>query len=211
MQNQLDWKTAEDGGLPMTLDEKGLGLKGSTAFFFYFSSIVSLLSMIWVIVISIGVFIQSKDDASLPSYYPTVAIGCIALSAFMINTFIKFFNDKRSYRRHVEINGGTITYLESTNSKKTEWTEKLRKYSSVDLMHYRYKGVDSWYIALNHNDKERRVVLFTPEYKDKDVSEDDKHQILDKYGKIFELPTNLYDLETSYKLLSGKKDENEKQ
>ena len=23
MQNQLDWKTAEDGGLPMTLDEKG--------------------------------------------------------------------------------------------------------------------------------------------------------------------------------------------
>lgn len=200
MKNEIAWKTGENGELPMILDEKGLGLKGSAKFFFYFCSIISLLSMIWVILISVGVYAQTKEDPTLPSYYPMVSIGCICLSMMCINTLIKFFNDRRKHEKHVEIVGGTITFKEVEAKGTTEWSEKIRKYTDVQLRHYNYRGVSSWYVFLCHDDKSRRVVLFAPEYKNRNASEEDKRNILDFYGKLLGLSTSYYDLEASYKL-----------
>lgn len=200
MKNEIAWQTAENGGLPMILDEKGLGLKGSAKFFFYFCSIISLLSMLWVIAISIGVFAATKEDATLPTYYPMVSVGCIALSMMCINTLIKFYRDKIKYEKHVEIDKGTIKYHEFINeSKCTDWTEKIRKYEAVELRHYNYRGVSSWYIFLSHKEKDHRVVLFAPEYNFRTATEETKRETLDFYSKLFELPALYLDLEESYK------------
>lgn len=199
MKNEIEWKTAENGELPWTLDEKGLGLKGSAKFFFYVCSIISLLSMIWVIVISVGVFAATKEDPTLPTYYPMVSVGCIALSMMCINTLVKFYISKIKYEKHVEIAGGSIKYKENDTNKQTEWSEKLRKYQSVELRHYNYRGVSSWYILLNHQDKSRRLPIFAPEYNSRVVTEEAKREKLSYYGNLFKLPEVYLDLEASYK------------
>ena len=199
MENELEWKTAEKGEFPWTLDEKGLGLKGSSKFFFYFCSIISFISMIWVIVVSIGAYAATRNDPTLPSYYPMVSIGCIAFSMVCINTLIKFFTSKIKYEKHVEITGGTITYKEFDNNKTTEWTEKTRKYQAVELRHYTYRGVSSWYILLAHKESNRRLPIFAPKYEERNATEEAKCELLRSYSKIFNLPEVYLDLESSYK------------
>ena len=199
MKNVINWETGENGSLPMVLEEKGLGLKGSYKFLFYFCASISLLSMIWVIVISVGVYASVNKDPTLPEYYRMVAIGCIALSGFCINSLLKFYKDKKNYYKHIEIYNGKIKFKEVTTSKKSEWEERIRKYSSVDLRHYNYRGESSWYVLLQHHEKEKKVVLFAPEYKYQNATEETKREVLSFYGKLFNLPTNYLDLEASYK------------
>ncbi len=199
MKNEINWETGENGSLPMTLDEKGLGLKGSAKFFFYFCSLVSLLSMVWVIVISIGAFAAANQDATTPEYYKIIAIFSIALSMMCINTLIKFYNDKKNYSKHVEIASGKIKFKEITTNKTTEWEEKIRRYTAVELRHYNYQGVTSWYIYLQHPQKEKKLAIFAPEYNFRNATEETKREALDFYGKLFNLPTNYFSLEESYK------------
>ena len=199
MKNELKWETGENGSLPMILDEKGLGLKGFSKFFFYFCAGISLISMFWVIIISIGAYASSNQDPSVPEYYRIVSLGSIGLSLFCISTLVKFYKEKTHYHKHVEISEGKIQYKEITINKTNEWEERIRKYTSVDLHHYTYRGVNSWYVFLQHPNKERRVAIFAPEYQYQNADEKTKREVLDFYGKLFDLPTNYLDLEASYK------------
>ena len=189
MKNELKWETGENGSLPMILDEKGLGLKGFSKYMFYLCISVSLLSMVWVILVSIGAYAASNQDPTTPEYYRILSIVCIMISMMCINTLLKFLKEKRNYSKHVEIADGKIT----------EWEEKIRKYTSVELRHYQYRGVKSWYVFLQHPDKDKKLALFAPEYKYQNASEDTKKEVLQFYGKLFDLPTNYLDLEASYK------------
>ena len=199
MKNELNWKTGENGSLPMILDEKGLNLKGFSKFMFFLCAGISLLSMVWVIVISVGAFASANQDPTTPEYYKMIAIASIAISMMCINTLIKFYNDKKNYSKHVEIADGKIKFKEVTTNKTVEWEEKIRKYTAVELRHYTYRGVTSWYVFLQHHDKDRKVALFAPEYDYANATEDTKKEVLSFYGKLFDLPTNYLDLEASYK------------
>ncbi len=201
MKNELNWETGENGSLPMVLTEKGLGLKGFSKFFFYFCAIISLMSMVWVILVSIGAFASANQDPTVPDSYKIMAMASIALSLFCISTLVRFYKDKSNYYKHVEISDGRIVYKEVTTQKTTEWEEKLRKYSSVDLHHYRYRGVNSWYVFLKNPNKERNIAIFAPEYNYNYADEKTKRDVLEFYGKLFDLPTNYYDLEASYKAM----------
>ena len=86
----------------------------------------------------------------------------------------------------------------STFPETTEWEEKIRKYTSVDLHHYNYRGVKSWYVFLKNPNKERNIAIFAPEYSYNNADEKTKREVLEFYGKLFDLPTNYYDLEASY-------------
>lgn len=199
MKNELNWETGENGSFPLILEEKGLGLRGFSKFFFYLCSIVSLLSMFWVIVISVGAFAASNQDPTLPESYRFVSLASIALSLFCINTLYRFYKDKINYYKHIEIADGKIKYKEGNSQKTIEWEEKIRKYTSVDLHHYNYRNISSWYIFLQHPNKERKIALFAPGYDNQNASEEDKRKILEGYGKLFDLPTNYLTLEESYK------------
>lgn len=199
MKNELNWETGENGSLPMTLDEKGLNLKGFSKFMFYFCAGISMLSMFWVIIVSIGAFASANQDPTTPEYYKIIAIASIAISMMCINTLIKFYNDKKHYCKHVEIADGKIKFKEVTTNKTTEWEEKIRKYSSVELRHYNYRGVQSWYVFLQHHEKEKKLALFAPEYDYHNATEETKKEVLAFYGKLFNLPTNYLTLEESYK------------
>ena len=195
MKNELKWETGENGSFPMVLEEKGLGLEGFSKFFFYFCGTVSLLSMIWVIVVSIGAFALSNQDPTTPESYRYLSLGCIALSLFCIKTLITFYTDKKNHYKYVEINQGKIKFKETSKSITSEWEEKIRKYTSVNLRHFTYRGVIGWYIVLNNPNKERNIVLFVPEYQYQKASEEDKKTVLEEYGKLFNLPTNYLSLE----------------
>lgn len=199
MKNELNWETGENGSLPMILDEKGLNLKGFSKFMFYFCASVSLLSMVWVIIISIGAFASANQDPTTPEYYKIISIATIAISMMCINTLIKFYKDKKHYSKHVEIADGKIKFKEVTTDKTIEWEEKIRKYTSVELRHYNYRGVQSWYVFLQHHEKEKKLALFAPEYDYHNATEETKREVLNFYGKLFSLPTNYLDLEASYK------------
>jgi hypothetical protein len=199
MKNELNWETGENGSLPMILDEKGLGLKGFSKFMFYICISLSLLSMVWVIIISIGAYAAANKDPTVPEYYKIVSIACIMISMMCINTLHKFLKDKRNYSKHVEISDGKIKFKEVSQNKTTEWEERIRKYTAVELRHYQYRGVNSWYVFLQHPDKDKKLALFAPEYKYQNASEDTKKEVLQFYGKLFDLPTNYLDLEASYK------------
>ena len=199
MKNELNWETGENGSLPMTLDEKGLNLKGFSKFMFYFCAGISLLSMFWVIIVSVGAFASANQDPTTPEYYKIIAIGSIAISMMCINTLIKFYNDKKNYYKHVEIADGKIKFKEINKNKTVEWEEKIRKYTAVELRHYTYRGVTSWYVFLQHHDKDKKLALFAPEYNYNNANEDTKKEVLDFYGKLFDLPTHYLNLEESYK------------
>ena len=79
MKNELNWKTGENGSLPMILDEKGLNLKGFSKFMFYLCAGISMLSMFWVIIVSIGAFASANQDPTTPEYYKIIAIASIAI------------------------------------------------------------------------------------------------------------------------------------
>ncbi len=199
MQNELNWVLSENNTLPMVLEEKGLGLKGFQKLFFYFCTFISFLSMLWVIVISFGVFLATNKDPTLPDYYKFVAVGCIVLSGFCINTLIKFYRDKKNYYKYIKIADGKVKFKEVTMNKTIQWEERIKKYTSVELRHFNYRRISSWYILLQHQDKEKRFAIFSPEYKYQNADETSKHEVLDFYGKLFGLPTKYLDLEASYK------------
>lgn len=198
MKNELQWKTDENGSLPMILEEKGLGLKGISKFLFYFCATVSLLSMFWVIIVGVGAFAAASKDPTVPEYYKFVSVVSIVLSMMCINTLVRFYKDKKNYYKYVEIANGKVKYLEVTSNKKVEWDEKIKKYSAIELRHYKYRGVTSWYVLLQHHEKSRKVVLFAPEYKYNNANEETKKKVLDFYGKLLNLPTKYLDLEASY-------------
>lgn len=206
MKNGLNWETGENGSFPLILEEKGLGLKGIAKFFFYFCSVISFLSMIWVIVISIGAFAAANRDPTVPDSYKFIALASIGLSLFCINTLYRFYKDRINYYKRIEIADGKIKFKEINSQKTTEWEEKIRKYTSVDLHHYNYRRVSSWYIFLQHPNKERKIALFAPDYDNQSASEEDKRKILESYGKLFDLPANYLTLEESYKATNQTKD-----
>lgn len=195
IKNILEWNTAEDGGFPFELHEKGLNLKGLQKYFFYFSSIVSVCSMLWGMLISINILhVHLTNPGKLPSYFSTMAVICICVCMFCLISFHNLYKSKKMYRKDIIINDGNVDYKEVNDKGTTEWKIKIKKFSSVSLLHYKYKRVKSWYIALVHQDKDKIIPLFIPE-DNKEVSEADKRELLAKYGTIFGLTTNYVELE----------------
>ncbi len=190
MKNEINWQCGENGGLPMKLAEKGLDFKGRTAFFFWFSGLVAVLSMVWVIILSVKLLQFSRTDPTLPSYYVTVAFLCIAVSAASLYSFYRLFKTRRAFSKNIEIADGTVTYCETTDKGKREWQEKLRKFEGIALRHYDYRGVDSWYIALIHKDRERCFPVFAPDYDSRLAPETEKRELLARYGSMFGLVTS---------------------
>ncbi|MDD3146579.1 MAG: hypothetical protein PHD82_04705 [Candidatus Riflebacteria bacterium] len=199
MKNEMNWQCAENGGFPMRLAEKGLDFKGRTAFFFYFSGLVAVLSMIWVIILSVKLLQFSRVDPNLPSYYTTVAMLCIGISAASLYSFYKLFATRSAYRKNIEIADGTVSFSEVTSKGTREWKEKLRKFEGLTLRHYDFRGVSSWYIALMHADKERCFPVFTPDYDSRLAPETEKRELLARYGSMFNLITTYEKPEESKK------------
>ncbi len=189
MKNELNWQCAENGGLPMRLAERGLDFKGRTAFFFYFSGLVAVLSMVWVIVLSIKLLQFIRTDPNLPSYYMTVALVCIGISIASLYSFYRLFRSRRAYRKDIEIADGTVSFCEINEQGRREWKEKLRKFDGLALRHYDYRGVESWYIALIHSDKDRSFPIFAPDYDSRLAAETEKRELLARYGSMFGLIT----------------------
>ncbi len=189
MKNELAWKTSENQDFPMKLVERGLDFSGKTALIFYFSGVVAVLSMLWVMALSVKLIYMAQQDPNIPEYYKTVAIVCIAISAASLYSFYKIYMDRRAYSKEIEIADGTVTFCEKTRKGKTEWQEKVRKYQGVFLRHYNYRGVDSWYIALVHTDSSRSFPVFAPDYDSRLAGEDEKRKILAQYGSKFGLMT----------------------
>ncbi len=207
MKNELKWETGENGSFPMKLEEKGLGLEGFTKIFFYLCATISLLSMFWVIAVSIGAFVVANQDPTTPEFQKYVSIIFIALSMFCIKTLFTFYIDKKNHYKFVEISSGRIKFKEISKNVTTEWEEKIRKYTSINLRHFNYRGTIYWYIVLDNPNKEKNIALFVPEYQYQNASEEDKKAVLEQYGKLFELPTNYLSLEACQNLKKEKKDE----
>lgn len=203
MQNELNWECAEDGGFPMKLVEKGLDFKGRTAFFFYFSVTIAVVSMVWVIMLSIRIMQLSRTDPSVPHYYVTIAMICIAISLVSLHHFYKVFADRRAYFKQIEIKDGNVSFVEITREGRREWQEKLRKFEGVNLRHYKYRGRDSWYIAIVHSDNSRSFPIFSPGEADLGASDEAKRQLLARYGSYF----SQFKLDTLYEKLSEDKEE----
>lgn len=189
MKNELAWTTPENQDFPMKLVERGLQFSRRTALIFYFSSLLAVLSMLWVMALSIKLIYIAQQDSNIPEYYKTVALICIAISAVSLYSFYKVYMDRRAYRKEIEIANGTITYREITRKTKTEWQEKIRKYQGVVLRHYTYRGVDSWYIALVHSDSTKSFPVFVPDYDSRLADENEKRKLLAQYGSKFGLMT----------------------
>ncbi len=189
MKNEIPWQLTEDKTLPMTLSEKGLDFKGKTAFFFYFSGILATLSMSWVAMLSIKLLYMAHKDASVPRTYVTIGIMCFGISAVALYSFYKLYHNRKAYSKEITIKDGSVVFLEKTIDGKTEWTEKIKKFDGIVLKHYVYRGVQSWYIVLDHNDKTKNIVLFAPGFEDKAISEDEKRKKLAQYGTLFNLLT----------------------
>jgi hypothetical protein len=177
MKNELAWKTSENQDFPMKLVERGLDFSGKTALIFYFSGVVAVLSMLWVMALSVKLIYMAQQDPNIPEYYKTVAIVCIAISAASLYSFYKIYMDRRAYSKEIEIADGTVTFCERTRKGKTEWQEN------------NYRGVDSWYIALVHTDSSRSFPVFAPDYDSRLAGEDEKRKILAQYGSKFGLMT----------------------
>lgn len=203
MQNELNWECAQDTGLPTKLVEKGLDFKGKTAFFFYFSVTIAVVSMVWVIMLSVRIMQLSRTDPSVPQYYVTIALICIAISLVSLHHFYKVFADRRAYFKQIEIKDGNVSFLEVTRAGRQEWQEKLRKFEAICLRHYSYRGRDSWYIAIVHSDKTKSFPIFSPGEEDREAGEEAKRQLLARFGSQF----SQFGLVTSYE----KKSENEEQ
>lgn len=189
MKNELAWVTPENQDFPMKLVERGLAFSGRTALIFYFSGVVAVLSMFWVMALSVKLIYMAQQDPNIPEYYKTVAIVCIAISAASLYSFYKIYMDRRRYCKEIEIADGVVSFSETTRTGKTEWKEKVRKYEGVFLRHYAYRGVDSWYIALVHADTSRSFPVFAPDYDSRLASEEEKRRILAQYGSKFGLLT----------------------
>lgn len=190
MKNELNWQVNEDGLFPMRLSEKGLDFKGKTAFFFYFSGLVAVLSMVWVIILSLKLLQLSRVDPSVPSYYVTVALICIGVSVVSLYSFYKLYANRRAYRREIEISDGLVSFFETSKAGNKDWKEKLRKFEGIALRHYSYRGVDSWYIALVHSDTTRSFPIFAPDYEARLAPEAEKRELLARYGSQFGLMTS---------------------
>jgi hypothetical protein len=203
MQNEINWESANEGGFPMKLVEKGLDLKGRNALFFYFSVTIAVVSMVWVIMLSIRIMMLSRTDPSVPGYYVTIAMVCIAVSLVSLHHFYRVFTDRKAYFKQIEISDGLVNFLEVTREGRREWQEKLRKFESISLRHYAYRGRDSWYIAIVHSDKTKSFPIFSPVEADREAPEDAKRQLLARMGSQF----SQFGLVTSYE----KKSENEEQ
>jgi hypothetical protein len=206
MKNELKWENGENDGFPMKLVEKGLDFSGKTAFFFYFSGLVAILSMIWVMVLSIKLIHMTSLDPNIPEYYKMLAFVCLAIGAASLYSFYKIYMDRRAYRKEIEINNGIVKYHEVTRKQETSWQEKLKKYQGVNLKHYSYRGVDSWYVALIHSDSSKSFPVFAPDYDSRMAKEDEKRKLLAQYGSKLNLLTTYERPEktTSRKTLNGK-------
>jgi hypothetical protein len=189
MKNEIEWIADETDTLSMHLQEKGLNFKGMTAFMFYFSGIISMASMGWVIVLSVKMLQLSRTTANLPRYYVPIAMLCIMLSLFFIKAFYTMYNNRRKYLKEISIKGGTVHFKETTHEKVVEWSEKIKKFEEVGLRHYTYKGVESWFIALVHKDKSKSTPLFAPDYQGRKATEEEKRAMLAKYGTMFGIIT----------------------
>jgi hypothetical protein len=189
MINELNWTTEPEKDFPMRLSERGLDFSGRTKFFFYFSGIVAILSMIWVMALSVKLLRMTQQDPNIPQYYQMLAVVCLVIGAASLISFYKLYMNRRAYHKVVEINNNTVTYLEKTRNGQTEWQEKLKKYQGIFLKHYSYRGVDSWYIALVHDDASKSFPLFAPDYDSRLADEEEKRKILARYGSKFNLLT----------------------
>ena len=189
MKNELAWQCPEDKDFPMKLVEQGLAFGGRTALIFYFSGAVAVLSMLWVMALSVKLVFMVKQDPNIPQYYQTVAMVCIAISVASLYSFYRIYMDRKAYCKEIEIDDGLVSYCETTRKGKTEWQEKIRKYEGVHLRHYSYRGVDSWYVALVHSDSSRSFPVFAPDYDSRLASEEEKRKILAQYGSKFGLMT----------------------
>ena len=189
MKNEVAWQTPQENDFPMKLVEKGLDLSGKTAFFFYFAGFAATMSMGWVSVLSVRLIYMTRQDASIPQYYFSIALACLAISVVGLYSFYKLYMDRRAYRKEIEIDGKTVHFKEITRSNTISWQEKLKKYSSVTLRHYSYRGVDSWYIVLDHKEKQKNIVMLAPDYDSRLMEESEKRKILAQYGTKFGLLT----------------------
>ncbi|MBU1109483.1 MAG: hypothetical protein KKB51_22570 [Candidatus Riflebacteria bacterium] len=203
MQNELNWKHAEDGGFPMKLVEKGLDFKGKTALFFYASVTIAVVSMVWVIMLSVRIMQLSRTDPSIPSYYVTIAIVCIAVSMISLHHFYKVFADRKAYFKQIDILDGNVSFVEITREGRKEWQEKLRKFDGISLRHYTHRGRESWYIAIVHSDNTKSFPVFSPGEADCGASEETKRQLLARYGSQF----SQFKLATIYEKTAEKKEE----
>jgi len=204
MQNEINWESANETGFPMKLVEKGLDLKGRNAFFFYFSVTIAVVSMVWVIMLSIRIMMLSRTDPSIPGYYVTIAMVCIGISLVSLHHFYRVFADRKTYFKQIEIDdGGLVKFIEVTREGRREWQEKLRKFEAISLRHYTYRNRDSWYIAVVHSDKTRSFPIFSPTEADREAPEEAKRELLARMGSQF----SQFGLVTSYE----KKSENEEQ
>ena len=103
--NMVEWKTAENGSFPFELHEKGLNLKGLQKYFFYFSFIVSVFSMLWGMLISVNILhVHLTHPGKIPNSYVTIAIICICVCMFCLSTFYNLYKSKKIYRKDIIIN-----------------------------------------------------------------------------------------------------------
>lgn len=195
MKNELNWQAAEDGAFPHQLVEKGLDFRGRSAFFFYFSGLIAVLSMAWVMMLSLKLLHLTRTDPNVPPYYVSIALVCIGISAVSLYSFYKIYADRKAYYKEITIKDGLVTFCEITRKGKVEWSEKLKKYEGISLKHYQYRGVESWYVAIVHSDSNKSFPIFAPTYEARLAPEEEKRTLLARYGGRYGLITQFEKLE----------------
>lgn len=203
MQNELTWEHPEESDFPRKLIERGLDLKGKARFFFYASVTIAVISMVWVITLSIRIMQLSRTDPTVPSYYVTIAMVCIAISLVSLHHFYKVFADRRAYFKEIEIKDGLVSFLEITRAGRREWQEKLRKFEAISLRHYTFRKRDLWYIAIIHSDNSKSFPIFSPREADCGAPEEAKRQLLARMGSMY----SPFGLVTSYEKKAAKEEQ----
>lgn len=188
MENEVAWKQS-DNDFPMVLDEKGLNFSGRTAFFFYLSGIAATLSMIWVSTLSAKLLYIAYKTRSVSQNYIIISIMCLAVSIVSLYSFVKIYRARKMYRRQIEITETEVLFKETSHKGVKGWIEKRKKYEGITLKHYTYRKVESWYIVLEHSDDKKNIVLFAPSYDFRNASEEEKRELLARYGTKFNLLT----------------------
>lgn len=190
MKNELNWQHSESGGFPMKLVEKGLNIKGKAVVLFYLSAFMAIASMVWVIMLSLRILQVSYGGSTVPEYYTTIAVVCIAVCLITIHHFYKVLRDRRAYYKEITIADGLVNFTEITHNGKTEWKEKLKKFSGIGLKHYKHRNQSSWYIAIIHDENGKSIPVFSPDAENQNATEEVKREQLARMGSAFGLLTH---------------------
>lgn len=192
MNNEIKWKDTDN---TYYLFEQGLNLSKRSGCLFSISSVISIMSLIWVVILSIRLIIASRQQEEIPPHYFSIGLICLFISLYTLYKLYTFYREKKAYRKEIVIKEGLVTYSENKLDSNAQWTEKLKKYDGLFLKHFNHRGTKSWYIAFVHKDTKKSFPVFVPTPDCRNLPEDEKKQVLARYGTKFNIQT-VYEPET---------------